>query len=313
MTTMTEMNPMVEFEEALEYVVAPEDERVRIDRFVAQLYPQFSRTLVQKTIAEGMLEVNGKKVKSNYIVAVGDVIVVLDVPIAEMNLTPENIPLEIVYEDEDVLVVNKPCGMVVHPAPGSYEHTLVNALLYHIQTLSSVNGAVRPGIVHRIDKDTSGLLMVAKNDFSHMRLAAELAAKETKREYLALVDGVIGMNSGKIDKPIGRDPKERKRMAVVENGKKAVTHFTVEERFSHHTLIRCILETGRTHQIRVHMASIGYPVTNDPIYNRKSSDPEHGQYLHAESLGFTHPRSGKFLEFRAPLPEYFQKKLESLR
>jgi len=304
---------MSEFEEALEYIVTPEDELIRIDRFVARLYPQFSRTLVQKTIEEKMLEVNGRAVRTNYIVAPGDLIVVFDVPIAEMNLEAENIPLSIVYEDEDVLVVDKPAGMVVHPAPGSYEHTLVNALLYHIKSLSSVNGSVRPGIVHRIDKDTSGLLMVAKNDNAHRILAAELAAKETKREYIALVDGIIGNDNGQIDKPIGRDPKDRKRMAVVETGKRAVTHFSVIERFRDKTLIKCILETGRTHQIRVHMASIGFPVTNDPVYNRRLPDPAHGQFLHAATIGFTHPVTRKWLEFSSPLPAYFQNMLTDIR
>jgi 23S rRNA pseudouridine1911/1915/1917 synthase len=303
-----------EFEEALEYVVAPEDECLRIDRFVARLYPQFSRTLVQKTIGEKMLEVNGKNVRTNYLVQPGDLIVVLDVPIAEMNLEPEDIPLCIVYEDDDVLVVDKPAGMVVHPAPGSYEHTLVNALLFHVNALSTVNGTVRPGIVHRIDKDTSGLLMVAKNDFSHMKLAEELAAKATKREYIALVDGLIPKAEGTIDAPIGRDQRDRKKMAVVETGKRAVTHFTVLERFPNNTLVKCVLETGRTHQIRVHLAKIGFPITNDPVYNpKKQPDSEHGQFLHAATIGFTHPRTGRFLEFSSPLPAYFETFLATLR
>jgi 23S rRNA pseudouridine1911/1915/1917 synthase len=302
-----------EFEESLEYLVLPTDECLRIDRFVARLYPQFSRTLVQKTIEEGLLEVNGKTVKSNYLVIPGDLIVVLDVPIAEMNLTPEDIPLDIVFEDDDLLVVNKPAGMVVHPAPGAYEHTLVNALLFHVKALSGVNGPVRPGIVHRIDKDTSGLLMVAKTDFAHAKLAEELARKATKREYVGLVDGVIGNDRGTIDMPIGRDPKDRKRMAAVEGGKRAVTHFLVLERFRDKTLVQCILETGRTHQIRVHLAKIGHPVTNDPVYNTRQPDPGHGQFLHAQTLGFTHPRTGIVMEFAAPLPAHFQNFLEGLR
>lgn len=302
-----------EFEESLEYLVLPSDDCVRIDRFVARLYPQFSRTLVQKTIDQELLEVNGKSVKSNYIVVPGDLIVVFDVPIAEMNLSPENIPLDIVYEDEDVLVVNKPAGMVVHPAPGSYEHTLVNALLFHVNSLSALNGPVRPGIVHRIDKDTSGLLMVAKTDFAHMKLAAELAEKATKREYVGLLDGLLNNDKGTIDMPIGRDPRDRKRMAVVETGKHAVTHFQVLERFQHQTLVQCVLETGRTHQIRVHLAKIGFPVTNDPIYNTRQPDPGHGQFLHAKTIGFTHPRTGEKLEFSAPLPEYFQRVIDELR
>jgi 23S rRNA pseudouridine1911/1915/1917 synthase len=303
----------IDREEALEYLVSPSDDCVRLDKFVARLYPQFSRTLVQKTIAEGLLEVNGVVQKSNYIVAPGDLIVVLDVPIAEMDLTPEDLPLTIVYEDEDLLVVDKPAGMVVHPAPGSYEHTLVNALLFHVRSLSSVNGPIRPGIVHRIDKDTSGLLMVAKNDATHAALAAELALKKTEREYLCLVDGVIAVDRGTIDKPIGRDPRDRKRMAIVPGGKPAVTHFQVLERFSAHTLIRCVLETGRTHQIRVHLASIGFPVTNDPIYNRRPPKGPYGQFLHAATLGFTHPRTGQAMRFSAPLPDHFSRYLETLR
>ncbi|MFA5035920.1 MAG: RluA family pseudouridine synthase [Candidatus Izemoplasmatales bacterium] len=302
-----------EFEEALEYVVSSTDECQRIDKFIAKLYPQFSRTLVQKAIMENMVLVNGNPIISHYLVQPNDVIVFMDVPIAEMNLTPENIPLTIVYEDDDVLIVDKPTGMVVHPAPGSYEHTLVNALLYHINSLSSVNGKIRPGIVHRIDKDTSGLLMVAKNDFSHMVLAAELAEKVTKREYIALVDGLISNEKGTIDMPIGRDTKDRKRMAVVENGKNAVTHFSVLERFADKTLIKCVLETGRTHQIRVHMAKIGFPVTNDPVYNKHHIDDEHGQFLHAATIGFTHPRSQQFMEFSTPLPLYFAEYLKTIR
>ncbi|HOW37502.1 MAG TPA: RluA family pseudouridine synthase [Bacillota bacterium] len=302
-----------EREETLEYLVSPTDDCIRLDKFVARLYPQFSRTLVQKTISEGLLEVNGVVRKSNYIVVPGDLIVVLDVPIAEMDLQPEAIPLHIVFEDDDVLVVDKPAGMVVHPAPGAYEHTLVNALLYHVRALSSVNGPIRPGIVHRIDKDTSGLLMVAKNDAAHAALAAELALKKTEREYLCLVDGVIAIDRGTIDKPIGRDPRDRKRMAVVPGGKPAVTHFQVLERFRAHTLLRCVLETGRTHQIRVHLASIGFPVTNDPVYNRRPSEDPYGQFLHAATLGFTHPRTGQALRFSAPLPERFTRFLENLR
>lgn len=300
-------------EEVLEYVVSPGDECVRVDKFVARLYPQFSRTLVQKTIEEGGLEVNGRSVKSNYVVVPGDAISIFDVPIADMDVVPEDIPLDIVYEDSDVLVVNKPAGMVVHPAPGNYEHTLVNALLFHVSHLSGINGEFRPGIVHRIDKDTSGLLMVAKNDEAHRILAEELARKETTREYLALVDGIPGNDRGTVDMPLGRDPRDRKKMAVREDGKRAVTHFMVLERFRGKALLRCVLETGRTHQIRVHLAKIGFPVTNDPVYNPRRPDPDHGQFLHAASLGFTHPRTKEKMEFSAPLPEHFQKYLETLR
>ena len=215
------------------------------------------------------------------------------------------------YEDDDVIVVNKPQGMVVHPAPGHPNHTLVNALLYH-SPLSTINGEFRPGIVHRIDKDTSGLLMIAKNDLAHRSLAAQLKAKTNEREYVALVHGVIKEERGTIDAPLGRSKKDRKKQAVVEDGRHAVTHFKVLERFQHYTLVSCQLETGRTHQIRVHMKYIGHPLAGDPLYGPRKTLPGNGQYLHARLLGFKHPRTGKQMTFTSPLPEYFQKMIDHL-
>jgi 23S rRNA pseudouridine1911/1915/1917 synthase len=307
------MHMQTEFDFAIEYLVTETDELSRLDKFVTILYPQYSRTLIQKIIKSESMLVNGKATKANYVVRVNDLIQITEIPFTEMDLLPEPIPLDIVYEDDDVLVVNKPSGMVVHPAPGNYEHTLVNGLLYHINQLSEGSHPLRPGIVHRIDKDTSGLLMVAKNDLSHRILADELKNKVTKREYIALVMGNIGNSSGKIDAPIGRDLKDRKRMAITVTGKSAITHFTVIERFANTTLVRCILETGRTHQIRVHMAYIGHPVMGDPIYGKKANSDEEGQFLHAAVLGFTHPKSGIFMEFSSDLPPHFQEVLNDFR
>lgn len=300
-------------QEALfEVVVASGDELQRLDKFMVLVHEGLSRTTIQTMIKNEDLTVNAKPAKANYVVKVGDVLQVWDYPIVEMELKPENIVLSIVYEDDDVLVVDKPTGMVVHPAPGHYTGTLVNALLYHIKELSE-GDSVRPGIVHRIDKDTSGLLMVAKNDFSHQALQAELKDKKTERVYLALVDGMLGHPSGRIDAPIGRDESDRKKMAVTQKGKPAVTHFEVIRRYVGATLVKCRLETGRTHQIRVHMAEIGHPVVGDPIYGPKKKAADTGQYLHAHTLSFTHPRSGKLLSFTSPLPPYFQQYLDSLQ
>ncbi len=305
------MNPTNEF--AIEYVVTEVDTLQRIDKFVTVNFPQYSRTLIQRLIKDELLLVDNKPIKPSYQVRVGDWIQIIEIPFAEMDLSAESMDLDIVYEDDDVLVVNKPSGMVVHPAPGHYHHTLVNGLLYHIEQLSTGSHPLRPGIVHRIDKDTSGLLMVAKNDESHRILAEELKQKETTRCYYAIVEGVIANASGKIDAPIGRDPKDRKKMAVVDSGKSAVTHFTVIERLKNATLVRCVLETGRTHQIRVHMAFIHHPVLNDPVYSKHVESVEFGQYLHAATLGFTHPKTNQYLEFEAPLPNEFQQKIKELR
>lgn len=284
----------------------------RIDKQLGHHFNQFSRSQLQKWIKDGHVLVNGKQVKSKYQLAVGDQVEIVPEQPQKIDLEPEDIPLDIVYEDDDVIVVNKPQGMVVHPAPGHPDHTLVNALLYH-SPLSTINGEFRPGIVHRIDKDTSGLLMVAKNDMAHRSLAAQLKAKTNKREYVALVHGVIKENQGTIDAPLGRSLKDRKKQAVVADGRHAVTHFRVLERFRHYTLVACRLETGRTHQIRVHMKYIGHPLAGDPLYGPRKTLPGNGQYLHARLLGFKHPRTGKQMTFTAPLPEYFSKMLEHLR
>ena len=284
----------------------------RIDKVLAHQFNQFSRSHLQKWIEDGNVRVNGQPVKPKYKLAVGDQVIIEPEAPQKVDLTPEKIPLDIVYEDDDVIVVNKPQGMVVHPAPGHPDHTLVNALLYH-SPLSTINGEFRPGIVHRIDKDTSGLLMVAKNDLAHRSLAAQLKAKTNQREYVALVHGVIKQDAGTIDAPIGRSKKDRKKQAVVSDGRHAVTHFKVLHRFRHYTLISCRLETGRTHQIRVHMKSIGHPLAGDPLYGPRKTLPGRGQYLHARLLGFKHPRTGKELVFTAPLPEYFQQMLDKLK
>lgn len=283
----------------------------RIDKELAHQLTAISRSQLQKWIDDGNVTVNGEVVKPKYKLAVGDQVIIHPEKPQSIDLEPEDIPLDIVYEDDDVIVVNKPQGMVVHPAPGHPNHTLVNALLYH-SPLSTINGEFRPGIVHRIDKDTSGLLMVAKNDLAHRSLAAQLKAKTNKREYVALVHGVIKEERGTIDAPLGRSRKDRKKQAVVEDGRHAVTHFKVLERFRHYTLVSCQLETGRTHQIRVHMKYIGHPLAGDPLYGPRKTLPGNGQYLHARLLGFKHPRTGKQLTFTAPLPEYFQTMIDRL-
>lgn len=284
----------------------------RLDKVLADHFDQYSRSQIKKWADAGRITVNGKKAKGKEKVASGDQVVMDPEPAKKIDLKPEKIPLDIVYEDSDVIVVNKPQGMVVHPAPGHPDHTLVNALLYH-SPLSTINGEFRPGIVHRIDKDTSGLLMVAKNNLAHRSLSAQLKAKTTEREYVAIVHGVISEERGRIDAPIGRSKTDRKKQAVVEDGKPAVTHFRVLQRFKHYTLIACRLETGRTHQIRVHLAYIGHPVAADPLYGPAKTLPGKGQYLHARTLGFKHPRTGKQMHFEAPLPDYFQKMLDQLK
>ena len=283
----------------------------RIDKQLSHHYPQFSRSQLQRWIADGNVLVNGQVVKPKYKLVAGDQVVIKPEIPKKIDLQPEDIPLDIVYEDDDVIVVNKPTGMVVHPAPGHPDHTLVNALLYH-SPLSTINGEFRPGIVHRIDKDTSGLLMVAKNDRAHRSLAAQLKAKTNQREYVALVHGVIKEDRGTIDAPLGRSPKDRKKQAIVSNGRHAVTHFRVLERFANYTLVACRLETGRTHQIRVHMKYIGHPLVGDPLYGPRKTITGHGQYLHARLLGFKHPRTGEEVTFTAPLPEYFTQTIERL-
>lgn len=289
------------------------DEKGRIDKIIAQHYESFSRSQVQQWIEQQHILVNGKETKANYKVRPGDCITIQPVEPEKLDVVAENIPLDIVYEDEDVVVVNKPQGMVVHPSAGHEHGTLVNALMYHIDHLSSINGVIRPGIVHRIDKDTSGLLMVAKNDLAHESLSKQLAEKTSMRRYIALVHGNISHDKGVIDAPLARHPKDRKKQAVVDGGRHAVTHFKVLERFGQYTLVECQLETGRTHQIRVHMQYIGHPLAGDPVYGPRKTLKGEGQFLHAAALGFEHPRTGEWMTFEAPLPPIFESTIEKLR
>ena len=285
---------------------------IRLDKALADL-TELSRSQANEGIKNGNILVNGKAVKAKYSVKEGD-LVTYDLPEPEvLEYEAEDIPLDIVYEDDDVAVVNKPQGMVVHPSVGHTSGTLVNALMYHIHDLSSINGVVRPGIVHRIDKDTSGLLMIAKNDRSHQALAEELKDKKSLRKYLAIVHGNISNDRGVIEAPIGRSEKDRKKQAVTAKGKPAVTHFKVLERFGNYTLVELTLETGRTHQIRVHMAYIGHPVAGDPLYGPRKTLKGNGQFLHAQTLGFTHPTTGESLRFSVEPPAIFQETLENLR
>lgn len=287
----------------------------RIDKLLSDFLEGQSRSYLQKLMKEGRVFVQGRSVKANYRVSGGDVIG-LEIPDPEEpDILPENIPLDILYEDEDLLVVNKPKGMVVHPGAGHYSGTLVNALLYHCAgNLSGINGVLRPGIVHRIDMDTTGSLVVCKNDFSHNSLAEQLKVHSISRRYRAVVHGVLKEDEGTVEAPIGRHPVDRKRMAVnYKNGKEAVTHYRVLERFRQYTYIECRLETGRTHQIRVHMASIGHPLLGDGVYGPSRCPYKlQGQTLHAQVLGFLHPRTGAYMEFEAPLPSYFEELLEKL-
>lgn len=286
----------------------------RLDKYLSTV-SDLSRTRVQELTKNGSVIVNGKPQKSSYKVMEGDV-VRCDVPEDEpTDILPENIPLNILYEDEDIIVINKPKGMVVHPAPGNYSGTLVNALLYHCKDLSGINGVIRPGIVHRIDKDTTGCIVACKNDEAHRNIASQLETKTCHREYMALVEGNIANEAGFIDAPIGRDKKDRQKMTVTDvNAKDAQTHFRVVERFGRYTLVDCALETGRTHQIRVHMKYINHPVVGDEKYGHKCPlmDTE-GQVLHAYRLTLKHPRTGKKMTFEAPLPDYFEKLLNILR
>lgn len=286
----------------------------RIDKALSTIQEEWSRTQVATWVTDGIIKVNGEEVKAKYKVKQGDIIEI-DVPEAEpLEVIPENLNLDIIYEDQDVLVVNKPKGMVVHPAPGHMSGTLVNGLMFQCTDLSGINGVLRPGIVHRIDKDTSGLLMVAKNDHAHHSLVEQLVNKTVTRKYTALVHGHIAHDKGTIDAPIGRDPKDRQKQAIVDNGKHAVTHFHVKERIGgKFTLVECRLETGRTHQIRVHMNYIGYPLVGDPKYGPKKTIDFGGQVLHAGVLGFVHPTTEEYLEFEVPLPDDYVELLEQLR
>lgn len=296
------------------FQIAEEMEDERIDKCISMLVDSLSRSYIQKLIREEAVSVNGRTVKGSYRVKAEDEVSFLLPKAVEPEIAPQPIPLDILYEDADVIVVNKPKGMVVHPAAGHYSDTLVNALLYHCRgDLSGINGVMRPGIVHRIDMDTTGSLIVCKNDRAHNCIAEQLKQHSITRKYRAICHGVIGQDFGTIDKPIGRHPVDRKKMAVTEKGRHAVTHYRVLQRFARYTYIECELETGRTHQIRVHMASIGHPLLGDAVYSGiKSPFRLEGQTLHAQILGFRHPRTGEYIEVSAPLPDYFQHLLEVL-
>ena len=295
-------------------IVVEENANWRLDKIVAKKMPEFSRTRIQEMINQGLVLVNQKMEKPSYKIKIGDQIEIIVVDNTDLDLEPENIPLNIVYEDNDIIVVDKPSGMIVHPSPGIVHGTLVNALLYHCDDLSGINGVNRPGIVHRIDKETSGLLVVAKNDHAHRMLSQQLRNHDMTRSYIALVHGLIPHQHGKVDAPIGRDSKDRQKMAVtMHNSKRAVTNFTVLRRYRSMSLIECRLETGRTHQIRVHMSYIGYPVYGDPKYGWRKDDQTYGQFLHAKKLGFIHPTTNKYMELESELPEYFKPKLIQLQ
>ncbi len=301
--------------EEFRFLITEEFEDERIDKCISMLIDSLSRSFIQKLIKEGSVLVGGIPVKGSYRVKTEDEVFFLLPKAVEPDIRPENIPLDILYEDSDVVVVNKPKGMVVHPAAGHYSGTLVNALMYHCgKDLSGINGVMRPGIVHRIDKDTTGSLIICKNDQAHNCIAEQLKQHTINRRYRAICEGVIKEEELVIDKPLGRHPADRKKMAVNErNGKPAVTHVRVLKRFQKYTYIECVLETGRTHQIRVHMASIGHPILGDEVYSSGKS-PFHlqGQTLHAYTLGFVHPRTSEYIEVEAPLPEYFAHLLEIL-
>ncbi len=301
--------------ENFRFQITEDMEDERIDKCVSMLIDSLSRSFIQKMIKDENVLVNGKAVKGSYKVKTDDDVSFTLPESVEPDIEPENIPLDILYEDKDVIVVNKPKGMVVHPAAGHYSGTLVNALMYHCGSeLSGINGVMRPGIVHRIDMDTTGSIIVCKNDKAHNCIAEQLKEHSINRRYHAICYGELKDEEGIIDKPIGRHPQERKKMAINEkNGKNAVTHYRVLKRFKGYTYIECVLETGRTHQIRVHMASIGHPLLGDEVYsNRKSPFKLQGQTLHAKTLGFIHPSTKEYLEIDAPLPEYFQHLLEVL-
>ncbi len=290
-----------------------EEEEYRIDKYLAEMCEDLSRSELKDYFDQSLILVKNKVVKPSFKIKNGDIIDMFPKENEIIDLVPENIPLDIVYEDEDVIVVNKPSGMVVHPAPGHPSGTLVNAMLYHCKELSNLNGDFRAGVVHRIDKDTSGLLVLCKNNMAHKSLSEQLKEKTTTRKYIAIVTGSISHNLGKINAPIGRDPENRQKMAVVEGGKHAITHFRVVDRFRDASLLEVELETGRTHQIRVHMNFIEHPVVNDPLYGVKKQTTEFGQYLHAKTLGFNHPRTGEYMEFTSELPLEFEEKINELK
>lgn len=299
------------------YFMVENEEGMRLDVYLAEEIEDISRSRIQKLIKDGNVTVNEKPVKANYRLLLGDRVSIAIPEAKAPDILPENIPLDILYEDSDVIVVNKPKQMVVHPAPGHYSGTLVNALMYHCKDdLSGINGDLRPGIVHRIDMDTTGSLVVCKNDLAHQSLSEQLKEHSINRVYEAIVHGNVKEDKGTVNSPIGRHPIERKKMSIhAKNGRNAVTHYEVLERFGNYTYIRCKLETGRTHQIRVHMSSIGHPLVGDEVYGPKKCpfSKLQGQTLHAKTLGFIHPRTGDYIEVEAPMPEYFVKLLEALK
>lgn len=295
------------------FEVEAEQEGERLDKFLSIIYPEFSRAFFQKLIKSKQVSVNETPQKASYCVKIDDIVTVEIPDAVETTIEPENIPLDILYEDDDVLIVNKPKGMVVHPSAGHYSGTLVNAIMYHCKdTLSGINGEIRPGIVHRIDMDTTGSLIVCKNDDAHVNIAQQIKEHSVNRIYVGIVCGNVKEDSGTVEGAIGRHPIERKKMAINEkNGKPAITHYKVLERFKNYTYMQFKLETGRTHQIRVHMASIGHPLLGDTLYSSGRLPFKHlqGQCLHAKTIGFIHPKTGEYMEYSAPLPEYFEKLL----
>ena len=302
--------------EQFTYQIGLGEDDERLDKWISIALPDLSRTYIQKCIRDNAVLVNDKPQKAGYRLRVDDEIVFHIPEAAEPTIEAENIPLDILYEDDDILIVNKPKGMVVHPAPGHYSGTLVNAVMYHCKdSLSGINGVMRPGIVHRIDRDTTGSLIICKNDYAHNTIAGQLKEHTITRRYRAIVHGIVEEDTGTINAAIGRDPRDRKKMSVNEkNGKPAVTHYTVLQRFREYTYIECQLETGRTHQIRVHMASIGHPLLGDEVYcNKKAAYKLQGQTLHAMVIGFIHPTSGEYVEVTAPLPEYFENLLHNMQ
>lgn len=292
-----------------------DEERKRIDKYISEHQEELSRVMIQKLLKDEQILVNNKPVKSSYMVQKGDTITINIPDAKQTNLKEQNIPLNIIYEDNDILVINKPKGMVVHPAPGNSEGTLVNAVMAHCKgNLSGIGGELRPGIVHRLDKDTSGLIIVAKNDKAHIEMSNQIQNRTVKKKYYALVRGIVPENEATINMPIGRSEKDRKKMSVNKKGKEAITHFKVIKRFEKYTLLEIIIETGRTHQIRVHMAEIGYPVVGDYTYSiGKNEFNVEGQMLHAKNLEFKHPITKEYLHLEAPLPEYFENILNILK
>ncbi len=297
----------------MERICAKED-KIRLDKYLAKEKPELSRSMIQKLIEEEQILVNGCSVRTSYMVQMQDDITIEVPEVKEVGIQAQDLPIDIVYEDQDIILVNKPKGMVVHPANGNPDGTLVNAIMAKCKDgLSGIGGELRPGIVHRLDKDTSGLLIIAKNDYAHIQMSEQIKEHKVQKTYLALVKGIVKENEATIQMPIGRSVQDRKKMAVRKDGKEAITHFRVLTRYLHHTLLEVKIETGRTHQIRVHMAQIGHPVVGDMVYSSgKNAFGVEGQMLHAQKLDFTHPRTGEKMHFEAPLPAYFNEVLEKL-